>query len=87
MKIGTLVRNKETIQSDDRENGINDGTKIIPPNTTGVVLGLSKDFLEKGNCLKSGCEDCLVVSFQISNETFKFDVQPEEILQINEPVV
>lgn len=78
MKFGTMVKSLVLIQSDDRENGIDDGTPIIPVGTFGMVLGDSKDFCEADSQLKPGCEDCVVVQFELPDGRHQsFDVKPE----------
>ena len=79
MQSGTVVMNKTVIQSDDREVGIEDGTPIIPIGTKGVILGMSKDFMEPDTSLKEGCEDCVVVAFELTTGKYNFDVHPVEL--------
>lgn len=65
MKTGILVRSITTIQSDDRELGIDDGSLIVPVGTSGRVLGNSADMIEDGCSLKTGAESCVVVAFDM----------------------
>lgn len=78
MQAGTKVKSLVVIQSDDRETGVDDGTPIIPVGTTGIVLGMSKDSMDEDTHLKPGCEDCVVVQFDLPDGSkFSFDVKPE----------
>lgn len=80
MQTGTQVRSRTVIQSDDRANGLDDGTPIIPIGTIGTVLGESKDHLSGNAKLKSGCEDCILVQFELPSGKHSFDVKPQEVI-------
>ena len=88
MQPGTKVRNKVVIQSDDRSVGTDDGTPVIWVGTPGTVLGRSdkhlnwcNQFERKSNGkLKPGCENCLVVCFELGNgQAWNFDCDPKEL--------
>lgn len=84
MNSGTTVKNIVTIQSDDRENGIEDGTPIIVPGTTGTVMGKSSDLKSDDAELKQGAEDSLVVKFNLPDgQTWSFDCLPTELERID----
>lgn len=76
--IGTKVRTKTAIMSDDRMNGIDDGSPVIPPNTIGYVIGESIDLLKDGHELKERFESCVCVCFTLDNCKCSFDLHESE---------
>ena len=83
LQKGDRVKCVVVIQSDDRENGIDDSTPILEIGTEGVVIGRSDEFIEEGCHLKEGAEDCMVVQFNLSDSTtWNFDVSEDEVVKI-----
>lgn len=83
MKVGTKVKSLVLIQSDDRANGIEDGSPIIPVGTPGEVLGKSEEFLPDEVTMK-GDEQCYTVRFSWEDQSANYDILPEEIEVIEE---
>ena len=83
MITGKQVKTSVIIQSDDRSVGVNDGTPVIPIGSIGVVKSLSRDSLPKGAVLKSGCENSVVVEFDIDGVKHCYDCQPSEFTVID----
>lgn len=93
--IGKKVRTNYLIQSDDRLNGIDDGTEVIPSGTIGVIYAKSSDFLsedesedesEDKDPMDSFLEEKMfLVEFELPNGRKQtFDLLPEEFTVVEE---
>lgn len=80
MRVNSIVKNKSLIQTDDRENGHDDGSPIVQPGTLGVVVAKSSEMIEEGYQLKAGAENSLVVKFEGCD--IAFDCLPNELEQV-----
>ncbi len=83
--IGRNVVTKHLIQSDDRANGIDDGSEVIPAGSVGVIYAKSSDFLSKDDSEDKDPMDTFLeekmflVEFELPNgKKQTFDLLPEE---------
>lgn len=77
--IGSSVKAKVLIQSDDMSNGIDDGSLPVPVGTLGTIIGRSVDCLQTGEQMKPGMDQSLVVEFKCGMYLLTYDCLPEEL--------
>lgn len=80
--IGKKVKTNILIQSDDRLNGIDDGTEVIPAGSVGVIYANASDFLSEDEYCASHWH---LVEFELPNgKKQTFDLLPEEFTLVEE---
>ena len=89
--IGKKVKTNVLIQSDDRANGIDDGSEVIPAGSIGVVYAKASDFLSKDDSEDKDPMDAFLeekmflVEFELPNgKKQTFDLLPEEFTVVEE---
>jgi hypothetical protein len=79
-KMGDKVKATTKIQSDDRTNGVDDGSPVVKKGTEGLVLGKSEDMVRSDCQMKDPTTPSWLVRFRLGKyETYDYDCTADEI--------